>query len=100
MNGSRNAPPTALPSGQRIICGVNIWCLGVILADDVRTGLFGPPRLGITLSPACVLFHLEALLGSGIAASLAGLRCRITAGEPLPKNLVDRFKQLLPAHDC
>ncbi|HRH78515.1 MAG TPA: amino acid adenylation domain-containing protein, partial [Cellvibrionaceae bacterium] len=71
----------------------------VILADEISKdparlaaaiGDFAVTRLSIVPS------HLEALLGSGIAASLTGLRYCITAGEPLPKNLVDRFKQLLP----
>ncbi|MES2675293.1 MAG: non-ribosomal peptide synthetase [Pseudomonadota bacterium] len=73
----------------------------VILADEVSKdparlaaaiGDYGVTRLSIVPS------HLEALLGSGAAAtaSLAGLRYCITAGEPLPKSVADRFKQQLP----
>ncbi|MES2822397.1 MAG: non-ribosomal peptide synthetase [Pseudomonadota bacterium] len=71
----------------------------VILADEVSKdparlaaaiGEYGITRLSIVPS------HLEALLGNQVTASLSGLRYCITAGEPLPKSVADRFKQLLP----
>ena len=71
----------------------------VILADEISKeparlaaaiGDYAVTRLSIVPPSGSTAWY------SGIAASLAGLRYCITAGEPLPKNLVDRFKQLLP----
>jgi amino acid adenylation domain-containing protein len=74
----------------------------VIVADDVSKD---PARLATAIKDygvtrlSIVPSHLEALLASGadITTSLSTLRYCITAGEPLPKSVADRFRQLLPA---
>ena len=75
----------------------------VILADEISKD---PARLAAAIGDYAVTrlsivpSHLEALLGSGIAASLTGLRYCITAGSRYRKIWLTASNNYCRAHDC
>ena len=104
MNGSRNAPPTSLCRlGQELFAALISGASVVILADEISKG---PARLAAAIGDHAVTrlsivpSHLEALLGSRIAASLTGLRYCITAGSRYRKIWLTASKHYCRAHDC